>query len=566
MLNSSFILFLILLSALVISMLFGNSWLLSRKEGFVSFGYTNPNIMNVTISKYSSASVIYLYDNLYFDGKNGNIIEVDSPYCGNVRVNGSSVYGNIACNDSTGSTITQMWITTSSANTTNVNVNSQNANVNQLANIDANPQVSQLVYLSNSQNISSPAGYRYQMFYVSWGTDTYLHILGLDSQAQYGINLKSFYYNMTGSMMRYIDFTSATYIPNYKQPFNSNDHANNSTLYIDNQYSSTYSLYQISKYVKYDISNGFIVIGSPNSYSVYNRSTGANISISSGRGKITSLSSFVSWIVSDGNNGMVIVMAFAYQTVILILNADLNNNYYNLTFCARFTDSALIKSINDVESGDIKESKDKGQEKDKDLPCVDELSCKWYYYFKTIGNNPDVLFKNDFIRKTQIVPPVCPRCPNCPDISGVCNSCGGCGGSGTSSSAGSLVKDTVGGTVGLAKDAVGGTVGLAKDALGGTVGLAKDAVGGTVGLVKDAVGGTVGLVKDAVGGTVGLAKDAVGGTVGLAKDAVGGVARNTAGYGGSGYTPMDNYSAYGALQSKGTNFMPVTASFSAFGK
>jgi len=539
MFDSSFLLFLILLSTLVISMLFGNSWLLSKKEGFVSYGYTNPNIMNVTISKYSSASVIYLYDNLYFDGKNGNIIEVDSPYCGNVKVNGSSVYGNISCNDSTGSTITQIWVTTSSANTTNVNVNTNaNANVN-LGNISANPQISQLVYLSNSQHISSPAGYRYQMFYVSWGLDTYLHILGLDPNAQTGTNLKSFYYNSTGSMMRYIDFTPSSYIPNYKQTVNSNDDVNNSTIYLDTTYSSTYSLYQITKYVKYDISNGFVVIGSPNAYAIYNRSTGANVSISSATGTVTSLSSFISWIVSDGNNGMVVVMAFAYQTVILILTADLNNTYYNLTFCARFTNVAMIKAINDATNVNV------GKKVVNDLPCVDELSCKWYYYFKTIGNNPDVLFKNDFIRKTQIVPPVCPRCPNCPDISGVCNSCGGCGGSGTSSSGGSLVN--------------------------GAVNLTKEVVGGTVGLAKEAVGGTVGLAKDVVGGTVGLAKDVVGGTVNAAKNIVGGIRdrRSDSGHGyvpGQGYTPVDNYSAYGASQSKGSNYMPVTASFSAFGK
>ena len=31
-------------------------------------------------------------------------------------------------------------------------------------------------------------------------------------------------------------------------------------------------------------------------------------------------------------------------------------------------------------------------------------------------------------------------------------------------------------------------------------------------------------------------------------------------------TPIDNYSQYGALQSKGCNYMPVTADFSAFRK
>jgi len=537
MLNSSFLLFLILLSALVISMLFGNSWLLSRKEGFVSFGYTNPNIMRVTISRYSSDSVIYLYDNLYFDGKNGNIVEVDSPYCGNVRVNGSTINGNISCNDSTGSSITQLWVTNSSANTTNVSITSQlNTNLN-LANVPANPQISQMVYLSNSQNIASSPGYRYQLFYVSWGLDTYLHMIGLDSAMSSGQNIKSFYYNSNGSMMRYVDFTPATYISNYKQAVNTNDDINNGTLHIDKTYSSVYSLYQISKYVNYDISNGFVVIGAPGAYSIYDRGNGAIVTSSSGDGNISTLSAFTSWIVSDGNNGIVVIMAFARQTVIILLTADLNNNYYNLSYCARFTENSLIKSLNDDDDANIMD-KNGENKKDKDLPCVDELSCKWYYYFKTMGNNPDVLFKNDFIRKTQIVPPVCPKCPNCPSASGVCTSCGGKGGSGTSSSsAGSLVK--------------------------GATDLTKDVVGGTVNLTKEVVGGTVNLTKEVVGGTVGLAKEVVGGTVGAITGSNSKKSEKTK---EKGYTPVDNYSMYGASQSKGSNFMPVTADFSAFGK
>jgi hypothetical protein len=560
MFNTPFILFLILLSALVISMLFGNTWLLSRKEGFVSFGYTNPNIMNVTISPYSAANtVIYLYDNLYFDGKNGNLIEVDSPYCGNVRVNGSTVNGNISCNDANGSSITQLWVTTSSAATTNIHVNVNTKTP--LATVNANSQISQLVYLSNSQNISSPAGYRYQIFYISWGLDTYLHVLGLDPSAPSGTNIKSFYYNNPGSMMRYIDFTSSSYIPAYKQTFNSNADANNSTLYLDTTYSSTQYLYQISKYVKYDISAGLVVVGLPGAYTIYNRGTGAIVPSSTGM-VATNLSSFVSWIITDGNNGMVVVMAFAYQTVILIVNSDPNNNYYTMSFCARFTNIGMITAVNDA----VNVNNGRVNPLVNDLPCVDELSCKWYYYFKTIGHNPDVLFKNDFIRKTQIVPPVCPRCPNCPN-NGVCNSCGGCGGSGTSDASGSILKNAATGAVNLTKQAVGGTVGLAKDVVGGTVGLAEEVVGGTVGLAKEVVGGTVGLAKEVVGGTVGLAKDVVGGVASALPRNNKAVSDSGFGYvPGQGYTPVDNYSAYGASQTKGANYMPITTSFAAFGK
>lgn len=589
-----FILFLILLITLVISMLFGNSWLLSKRitglEGFQSFGYSSnyPGLI-LTVHQYSASNnIVSLHDNLYFDPKNSNLVETDSPYCGNVHVGGSSIGGNISCNDSTGSTITQMWVTKNNGSTTQIQVSSTpSSTLTSLSSASLNPQIGQYPYLSNSQNIASPSmpGYRYQLFNISWGPDTYMHLMGLDpnSSTNSGTNLKSFYYNNSGAMMRHINFTPTTVVPPYNQVSGSTADPNNDTLYVDNGYNSGIKIFQISKYVKYDILNGFVIIGtssgsSGSSYTVYNRETGSVANTSSPPGSIKNLSNYVSWIVSDGNNGMVVVMAFGLQTVILCLHADLNYKWYNITSTSRFTDKAYVISLVDSNNSYLNESTSDNDSKtdssDNSMPCNDELSCKWYYYFKTIGNDPSVLFKNDFIRKTQIVPPVCPQCPNCPG-SGVCGSCGGNGGSGTRDGSGSLLRDVGRGADNLLRDTASGTVDLAKDTVGGTVGLAKDTVGGAVGLVKDTVGGAVGLVKDTVGGTVNLAGDVVGGAVDLTKQAVGGLGhgynrqQSDSGFGyvpGQGYTPVDNYSAYGAIQSKGSNFMPVTASFAAFGK
>lgn len=153
-----------------------------------------------------------------------------------------------------------------------------------------------------------------------------------------------------------------------------------------------------------------------------------------------------------------------------------------------------------------------------------------------------------------------------------------------------LAKDTVTGTVGLARDTATGTVGLAKDTVTGTVGLAKDTVSGTIGLAKDTVSGTAGFVKDAVSGTAGFVKDVaydtVSGGVGITKDIAGGLLStknrsasgyydNTTPYGGPSYgskpanssrAPIDYLSNYGRMTAKGGDFIPITASFAAFGK
>jgi hypothetical protein len=109
------------------------------------------------------------------------------------------------------------------------------------------------------------------------------------------------------------------------------------------------------------------------------------------------------------------------------------------------------------------------------------------------------------------------------------------------------------------------------------VGLAKDTVSGTVGLAKDTVSGTVGLAKDTVSGTVGLVKDTAGGVSNSLGKLVPTKVKNTnydgdtpASAGGgpsSDVTTGSDYTSYfGALPSKGGNYIPITADFSKFGK
>ena len=165
---------------------------------------------------------------------------------------------------------------------------------------------------------------------------------------------------------------------------------------------------------------------------------------------------------------------------------------------------------------------------------------------------------SEFIRKTEVVPPVCPQCPQCPGGKNgeVCTNCGGNGGSGTKdNSVGSLVRgageggtsllrdagtgassmarDTVGGAANMATNAVTGTAGMATNAVTGTAGMATNAVKGTVGLGTDAVKGTTGMITDGVQGTVGLGKDAVTDTVGLGREVVGGAGSMVSGAAGA---------------------------------
>ena len=233
---------------------------------------------------------------------------------------------------------------------------------------------------------------------------------------------------------------------------------------------------------------------------------------------------------------------------------------------------------------------------------------KWYWYWNKTGKT----MTDDYMLKTQIVPPVCPSCPSVTCASaGTGTGVGGGAGTGTGIGGGQPISDAVKTTGSVAEKAIGttgdimksfgsgakdvglGTVDLAKGTVSGTIGLAKDVVGGTVGLARDTVGGTADFVKDAARGTVGVAKDTLGGAVDLTKDTLKGTIKlakgkyrtdndtsyswagrnQTTGYnydyddddGKSG--PMDPYTYNGALKKRSTStFMPVTANFSAFSK
>jgi hypothetical protein len=243
------------------------------------------------------------------------------------------------------------------------------------------------------------------------------------------------------------------------------------------------------------------------------------------------------------------------------------------------------------------------------------------------GSNSSNGYGSEFIRKTEVVPPVCPQCPQCPGHKNgeVCSECGGNGGSGTNrntkdNSVGSLVRSAGEGGTSLTREAGGGAASLARDATGGAARIGTNAVTGAVGLGTNAINGTTNLATNTVTGTVGLGKDAVTGTVGLGREMVdgagnvvsgaasavgngiGAVGRGIGNLGNGGYQPqqqqqqqqqqqggvygqgygnsyggpninrnvppgMDPYSYYGAVPPRAScNYMPRTADFSSFGR
>jgi hypothetical protein len=205
---------------------------------------------------------------------------------------------------------------------------------------------------------------------------------------------------------------------------------------------------------------------------------------------------------------------------------------------------------------------------------------QWLAFWNTVAKSPSTsnLSASNLVPKSSIVPPVCPSCPSCSGNT-ACTNCGGQGGSGTqgaSSSSSGSGSDSGIGSGSLLRDAGSGTANLLRDTGSGTVQFVKDTGSGTAQFAKDAASGTVGLAKETVGGAVGLVKDTAGGVVNMfgVKNPTQ-VQSGTSGSGPGANTSTayqqtipgsDPYSYFGAIPPKGANYIPVTASFSAFSK
>ena len=632
---SPLILFLLILLLLALSVYFGK--LLQIKdtglESFINYNYSTPLQTTAVVSDYSPNPIIKLYDNVYFDSSNGNIVKLISAAYGSGNLNAI----NVCARDGQGCTtpqtlplsapLSQSNIPTMSSSYSNFVIGSNLYNKNGI-----NTELSSASYGSNtnytyfSRNI---------VFYVSWKTDTYLHVIDTMVNGQSPYSALSCYIPAYGTpTTRYYDANAAS--PGSLGKSSSivlNDIGNMYNSPTDGNlvkiefYDPSKNLCQICPNVFFDSQNGSLVVAQlvnpgvyiyprplgttyvdPTPIQMMNGQTASNTSTSI---PTTSPAYYPWYTITPDNNYLVMYVGLGQNTLIYVVGVQ--NGSYSIIKTYRFLANGNIDnngtiSIPAIASGSGGQNGSGGWGQSpppSDNPMSDYY--QWLAFWNTVANVTDpqsLQYASNMAPKSSLVPPVCPTCPNCNKCTGggVCGSCGGQGGSGTNfgngssqgsgwnnqpqgPSFGQIVQDTGSGTKQLLEETGSGTKQLLEETGSGAVGLAKDTVGGAVGLAKDTVGGAVGLAKDTVGGAVGLAKEAGSGIAGLLKTnptQVSDINKSQgqdddkdqlkdrslqAGTGTRKPLPgIDPYSYYGALPPKGSNYLPITADFSAFGK
>jgi len=475
----AFTIFLIILGLLVVVAIFINLTT-KRKETFVNFQNNQPSSYgtNIYIPQYTTDSthtVLSLYDNLYFDTQNATLIEVNSPSCPPGKT-------GALCKDLTGASISEITVvprdglslTSYPSGPLKPDGTVIPFSTPQSQQKSVNPAYNQFTYTTTCDSTDL-----YQVFYVSWFTNTYLHVIDL-SGVNTGINVKTFNLSATGLVDTITYPTGSTLPPFTKSPPALNDSNNNTSATDPNYLSGAVKLYQLAAETTsnatikllYDITNGNIVVNlGTGTYNVYNRAgTGApaNQNTIKNNTPLAKIEKTNTFMINDLPNVAVLVLAYQYDTVISVITSRSGSNEYKMVYSYRFNKTGLVNnSSNDTDNvaptsaptgaptsspspstrptglptglsnGDItlnNVSNLNSSANNTSEVCGDDLSCKWYWYFNTIAqhkNGVDYL-SDDYFLKTEAIPPVCPQCPQCPSSGGTCTNCGGNGGGGCS--------------------------------------------------------------------------------------------------------------------------------------
>lgn len=582
-----FVLFCILLLVLVISSIFGNS-LIQGFKNIEGFQEGTGGLTSMSVPQYSTQhNVFELYDNIYYDDVNANLIEITTT----VPVN-TGATGDNKLNQSTTFVIPR-------------DGQKYEEYINQFTTTPKPTDVpaGKISSVSNSYVYwiypSQSSDKNYSVIYIPWGLDTYIHIIDGKTSSNVG----------TYALLK--DGT----INNYSFPANSqlgltgyySDTDNrNMSMVSEPTYSTSRKVYQISHFVKYDTLNGNLLIlngeGATKTITVYdinNKSTVLTAenqtAVSNNKTSLIPTTNFQPFTVLDVNGQNLVLYIPTQQKVLVALISYSDSDKKNFTVKAcRFTANGIDEGNTNIGTDTNTQQQQSGSGSGTGNPVSDYY--KMYMYMNSMGMPNRAMgqgFSEDYILKTQIVPPVCPTCPACPGATGTCTNCGGQGGSGTLASkntsllpAGSTSNENVS-NIGSGTfssnanpDTIGGSLTLATyDTVAGVEDVAKTGAGVITGVANSGVNAITG-VANTIGGLGNNAIDSVENVLTSNPPQVSTGGRDENNYlkpnqrsiVGPGTqnqynSANDPYSYYGQLPARGkADYMPLNADFSRFGR
>jgi hypothetical protein len=310
------------------------------REGFISYQHNKNPLSNVILKPYSpNKQVLKIYDNLYLDQTNFNLIEVN----GDTYNKGEEIIGE---NDDTGSTISNIWIVEpcNSRTCNSVSVAGTNNTDFKLSETKLPILTTPWSYISQTPDTITDT---HQIFFIP--------ISSINTTIVYVINLTVMKSLMALKIQNQIEdsyFISDLPFKDLKPPILDND-SNNGNNVIEPFYDSEQQVYQITSLIKYDYTSQKLLVKSVNSnkLSIYDYSKNVSVSTTNvQKGTYTKSSvsnNFSPWSLIDENNNLVVFMPVNGEyTLILVLY--LVGNQFKLGKSITFNKNSGVKIIDGI--------------------------------------------------------------------------------------------------------------------------------------------------------------------------------------------------------------------------
>ena len=386
---TQFTIFIILLIVLIISVYFSKYLSYLSIEPFISYNYkanVDLDTAQVIVPPYSTSRSIYkVYDSIYYDPQNGNVLELfGTPYTNTVDTTGTSLT-NMILMPRVGSLVVEYDASQTNGFTNVAESNYLNA---------AMTSTYTSWYYPNSSNISAKlaSSIEYQVFCFPWKMDSVIFVNDIMKKMTVGL------YGYMGSNLPDGLVKSINYNMTYQSSSNSdyNQYTNSS---IDGYNVTGSKIYNIFYNTWFDTTNG-VIIYKDTTRNVTN--TDSSLQFSN-----TKRTYSMSYTGSNGGNIILGIPFSSNRSMVVVLGADqTNSNYMNILNVVRFDPSMPNGIDNSMQDGGCKAN----VTTNAPAPIIPATAAP----VAPVATAAPAVNMNDYISKTQIVPPVCPACPVAP--------------------------------------------------------------------------------------------------------------------------------------------------------
>ena len=411
--------FLFILAVLIISMLFMKNKPMG--ESFINFNYEKPENTIYVIPGYPNKENLKIHDNVYFDTKNVALLVIE----GKEHVEGAvnePIIEKLDVINRAGDLKSYPYVTTNIIDNKPVSP------------IPTQPATMMNGYKSVCVTANSKKATNLQVLYVAWGLDTYIHVIDLQTKS----NVVGYLLNHGTKPVQ----TNFNAVLNNSLNVGTDDKDTNNGTYMKD-ITSGKALYQLTSNLFFEPVSGCLVTKNASGTNIIYNDEGKMADVFPKTKTVSSTAFSTPWITYDliGQN-MIVVVPGVSKTMVTVVKKNADGQTFKVFGTTRFlqdgsvikdgiTETSIPRDTSKLKTVTLKLTQGAAAGTSPSSyghGAASSPSSYGHGAASSASHGAAPLHKgenmDDYLLKTQFIPPICPACPACPSGGGTCNSCG----------------------------------------------------------------------------------------------------------------------------------------------